>query len=95
MNEKAAARAAEEDAKGFKDVKNHWAAIPINVMLEDGILSGNGQGEFKPDDALKLPMLPLFTTSSLRNDKAQQACQSSQKQPKQKEQLKTPPLLKM
>lgn len=77
MNEKAAARAAEEDAKGFKDVKNHWAAIPINVMLEDGILSGNGQGEFKPDDALKTADAAALYNKLIAYDKAQQAAKAA------------------
>lgn len=53
LNKKAAAYEAEQAAKGFKDVKNHWAAVQINTFLEEGILSGNGQGLFHPDEALK------------------------------------------
>ncbi|MBE6080146.1 MAG: S-layer homology domain-containing protein [Veillonella sp.] len=77
MNEKAAANAAAEEAKGFKDVKNHWAAVPINVMLEDGILSGNGQGEFKPDDALKTADAAALYNKLIAYDKAQQAAKAA------------------
>lgn len=77
MNEKAAKAAAAEEAKGFKDVKNHWAAVPINVMLEDGILSGNGQGEFKPDDALKTADAAALYDKLIAHDKAQQAAKDA------------------
>lgn len=53
LNKKAAAYEAEQEAKGFKDVKKHWAAVQINTFLEEGILSGNGEGSFHPDEALK------------------------------------------
>ena len=77
MNEKAAKAAAAEEAKGFQDVKNHWAAVPINVMLEDGILSGNGQGEFKPDDALKTADAAALYDKLIAHDKAQQAAKDA------------------
>lgn len=77
MNEKAAKAAAEEEAKGFKDVKNHWAAVPINVLLDEGILSGNGQGEFKPDDALKTADAAALYDKLIAHDKAQQAAKEA------------------
>lgn len=77
MNEKAIADAAAEEAKGFKDVKGHWAAVPINVLLDDGILSGNGEGEFKPDDALKTADAAALYNKLIAFDKKQQAAKAA------------------
>lgn len=73
MNKKVAAYAAEQEAKGFKDVKNHWAAIQINTFLEEGILSGNGQGLFHPDEALKTADATSLYNKLIAADKAKEA----------------------
>ncbi len=36
----------------FKDISGHWAEQEINALAEKGILSGDGNGSFRPDDVL-------------------------------------------
>lgn len=36
----------------FTDLANHWAAERIVVMAEEGIIKGDPNGEFRPDDSL-------------------------------------------
>lgn len=48
---------AAEDAKGatiFDDVKNdHWATGYINIASKEGIINGDGNGKFRPEDDVK------------------------------------------
>ncbi|WP_298706621.1 S-layer homology domain-containing protein [uncultured Veillonella sp.] len=50
------AKAAVEAEKAitFDDVKDHWAKPYINDFVKSGILSGNGQGDFKPNADLSV-----------------------------------------
>lgn len=37
----------------FSDIKGHWAANPIHILTEKGILSGKSETEFCPNDTIK------------------------------------------
>ena len=39
--------------KGFTDVKGHYAEAHINDLYEMGIVSGDGNGKFRPNDNIK------------------------------------------
>lgn len=84
LNKKAAAYEAEQAAKGFKDVKNHWAAVQINTFLEEGILSGNGQGLFHPDEALKTADAASLYNKLIAADQAKVAAKAKTESKKTK-----------
>ena len=45
---------AKEDVfVGFKDIKGHYAETDIKDLLKMGIIKGDGDGNFRPEDALK------------------------------------------
>lgn len=50
----AKAAAEAEKAITFDDVKDHWAKPYINDFVKAGILAGNGQGNFNPNDDLSV-----------------------------------------
>lgn len=39
-------------SKDFTDIKNHWAKEYIRYLAEEGIVSGDPKGTFRPDDEI-------------------------------------------
>ncbi len=54
MEEAAAEEAVEEmiEASGFSDIADHWAVAEIGALAAEGILTGNPDGTFGPDEDL-------------------------------------------
>lgn len=44
--------AAEDVRKGFNDIENHWAKNEIELLAGKGIITGMGDGIFKPEDKI-------------------------------------------
>lgn len=53
INKEAEARAYKTDTEFFDVDESHWASGYINVAVENGIIAGDGDGYFRPEDNVK------------------------------------------
>ena len=56
----------EGEIVGFKDVKGHYAETYINDILSMGIIKGDENGNFRPDDAIKRGDIAIIIRNTIR-----------------------------
>lgn len=56
----------EGELVGFKDVKGHYAETYINDLLSMGIVKGDSNGNFKPDDTIKRADVAVMIRNAIR-----------------------------
>ncbi|MEH7458527.1 S-layer homology domain-containing protein [Bacillus sp. JJ1127] len=58
-----------KDAKpSFEDAKNHWAAPYIAAVEKAGVIIGDGQGSFKPDDKINRASMASMLVKAYKLD---------------------------
>lgn len=53
INKESEAKASKTDTEFFDVDESHWASGYINVAVENGIIAGDGDGYFRPEDNVK------------------------------------------
>lgn len=56
----------EAAAAGFKDTKGHYAEAAINDLFKMGIVNGDGNGNFRPDDNIKRGDIAIMVRNAIR-----------------------------
>lgn len=56
----------EAAAAGFKDTKGHYAEAAINDLFKMGIVNGDGNGSFRPDDNIKRGDVAIMVRNAIR-----------------------------
>lgn len=56
----------EATAAGFKDTKGHYAEAAINDLFKMGIVNGDGNGNFRPDDNIKRGDVAIMVRNAIR-----------------------------
>lgn len=56
----------ETAAAGFKDTKGHYAEAAINDLFKMGIVNGDGNGSFRPDDNIKRGDVAIMVRNAIR-----------------------------
>lgn len=56
----------EAAAAGFKDAKGHYAEAAINDLFKMGIVNGDGNGNFRPDDNIKRGDIAIMVRNAIR-----------------------------
>lgn len=56
----------EAAAAGFKDTKGHYAEAATNDLFKMGIVNGDGNGSFRPDDNIKRGDVAIMVRNAIR-----------------------------
>jgi hypothetical protein len=56
------------DGNGFSDMTTHWSNSYVSSLTERGIISGYGDGTFKPDNTLKRIEFIVLTLKALESE---------------------------
>lgn len=54
-------------ATGFSDTKGHYAELAIKDLLEMGIVKGDGNGKFRPDDSIKRGDVAILIRNTIKH----------------------------